>query len=108
MDSSKHGFCIGPEMKEEYEKRFKIKFSCMMNPVEKIIEDNKLLSSDVKKIVFMGGLHLGRLETLIAFLEELENANLIYEIEILAGELQSATPEPLVVKTCPFVPDVLG
>lgn len=82
MDSSKHGFCIGPEMKEEYEKRFKIKFSCMMNPVEKIIEDNKLLSSDVKKIVFMGGLHLGRLETLIAFLEELENANLIYEIEI--------------------------
>lgn len=82
MDNSKHGFCIGPEMREEYEKRFKIKFSCMMNPVEKIIEDNKLLSSDIKKIVFMGGLHLGRLETLIKFLEELENTNLLYEIEI--------------------------
>jgi hypothetical protein len=36
-------------MKSEYEERFKIKFSCMMNPVEKILEDKKLLSSDVKK-----------------------------------------------------------
>jgi hypothetical protein len=82
IDSSKHGFCIGPEMKDEYEERFKIKFSCMMNPVEKIIEDKKSLSSDDKKIVFMGGLHLGRLETLIEFLKELENTNLLYEIEI--------------------------
>lgn len=82
ISNSKHGFCIGPEMKGEYEERFKIKFSCMMNPVEKIIEGKKSLSSDVKKIVFMGGLHLGRLETLIEFLKELENTNLLYEIEI--------------------------
>lgn len=82
MDNSKHGFCIGPEMRDEYEERFKIKFSCMMNPVEKIIENKKVLSSDVKKIVFMGGLHLGRLETLINFLKELENINLPYNIEM--------------------------
>lgn len=82
MENSKHGFCIGPEMREEYEERFKIKFSCMMNPVEKIIEKKKLSSLDVKKIVFMGGLHLGRLETLIKFLKELENIKLFYDIEI--------------------------
>lgn len=82
MNKSKHGFCIGPEMKDEYEERFKIKFNCMMNPVEKIIENKKLLSSDVKKIVFMGGLHLGRLETLIEFLKEIKNIDLFYEIEI--------------------------
>ncbi|WP_277561147.1 hypothetical protein [Acinetobacter beijerinckii] len=82
ISNSKHGFCIGPEMKCEYEERFKIRFSCMMNPVEKILEHKKLLSSHVKKIVFMGGLHLGRLEALIAFLKKLENVNLPYEIEI--------------------------
>ena len=82
ISNSKHGFCIGPEMKSEYEERFKIKFSCMMNPVEKILEDKKLLSSDVKKIVFMGGLHLGRLEALLEFLKQFENTNLPYEIEI--------------------------
>ena len=82
MEHAKHGFCIGPEMRAEYEERFKIKFSCMMNPVEKIIEEKKLLSSDVKKIVFMGGLHLGRLETLINFFKALDDVELPYEIEI--------------------------
>lgn len=82
MKNSKHGFCIGPEMRDEYEERFNIKFTCMMNPVEKIINDKKLLTSDIKKIVFMGGLHLGRLETLINFLKELEYINLPYLIEI--------------------------
>ncbi|MCU4550034.1 hypothetical protein KTI61_13695 [Acinetobacter pittii] len=82
MNKSTQGFCIGPEMKAEYETKFGIKFSCMMNPVEKIIDTAKIPNLDEKKIVFMGGLHLGRLETLIIFLKELENIKLPYKIEL--------------------------
>lgn len=74
MGNAPLGLAISDDMSEEYSIRFQVPFSSFMNPAELHFDhrDSRLRSSGMLKLVYVGGLHLGRHTNLIAIAEAVQ------------------------------------
>ncbi len=91
--NSKCGLAIGPKMAEEYSVTFKIPFFWAMN----CVTDSASLPSyhpkdKIELIIFSGGLHGGRAETLEKIAKVIEDMDLKMEIYTSPKDLVNYTP----------------
>ena len=83
INKSKSLFSIGEEMSIVYKNYFKRDFTPLMNCVDTPTSDLTLRENILKpKFIYMGGLHLGRLETLILLGKEISQVNKDFTIDI--------------------------
>lgn len=81
---SKKSLAIGPLMAEEYSEKFNLPFDWAMNCVPATFENIKH-ESEEKLMIFSGGLHGGRSDTLLCLAKELEKLNSGYRLEIFTS-----------------------
>lgn len=74
---------IGPAMAEEYERTFRIPFDWVMNCSDNHTMINGCAMTNEPLLIFSGGLHGGRSESLVKIAETLENSN--YKLEIFTS-----------------------